>query len=209
MSSSSDPFRSDASVPLPPDVPDLSAARLRLLSRPVAASRRAAAAGEAPQRAPLVLAIDDSPAVRTIVEYSFARAGLRVVTFADGLEAIRALVEQRIAVPDLVLLDIGLPRLDGYEVAAVLRTNTAFASTPILMLSGRDGIVDRMRSRMVGADTFIPKPFRPKELVALVCGFLGVAPSEAPGLPSAITARISEHASDTSVPHHGGHQGGE
>lgn len=215
MSTSSDPFHpgdsvhSEALVPLPPGAPDLSAARLRLLSRPVVASRHGAAGeASASARAPLVLAIDDSPAVRTIVEFSFARAGLRVIAFADGLEAIRALVEQRIAVPDLVLLDIGLPRLDGYAVAAVLRTNGAFANTPILMLSGRDGIVDRMRSRMVGAKTFVPKPFRPKELVALVCGFLGVAPSESPGLPSAIAARISDYASDTLAPHQGGNQGG-
>lgn len=161
-------------LPLPAGAPDLSAARLR----PAETEGRHGATGPRRRRSPLILAIDDSPAIRTIVEYSFARAGVRVVTFPDGLEAIRALAERRIAVPDLVLLDIGLPRLDGYEVAAVLRTNEAFAETPIIMLSGRDGIVDRVRSRIVGATTFIAKPFRPKDLVTVACGYLGFAPSD-------------------------------
>lgn len=167
MSAQSELFDPEGALPLPPGAPDLSAAHLRPPDTP------------AQPRPPLVLAIDDSPAVRTIVEYILARAGLRVVTFPDGLEAIRALAEQRLAVPDLVLLDIGLPRLDGYEVAAVLRTNEAFARVPILMLSGRDGIVDRVRSRMVGAATFVAKPFRPQQLVALVCDHLGIAPADA------------------------------
>lgn len=129
------------------------------------------------------MVIDDSPAIRTILEHSFARVGLRVESFADGLAAIGALVARQVTVPDLVLLDIDLPRLDGYEVAAVLRTNAAFAQTPIVMLSGRDGLVDRVRSRMVGAAGFIAKPFRPGELVATVCEHLGIAPP-APSPPS-------------------------
>jgi len=201
MFTSSDTSTAGASLPLPDGAPDLAAAQLRLTDGP-ASGVAGGATEEAPAapHGPLILAIDDSPAVRTIVEYSFARAGLHVITCADGLEAIRALVEQRIAVPDLVLLDIGLPRMDGYEVAAVLRTNQAFATIPIIMLSGRDGIVDRMRSRLVGAATFVPKPFRPKELVALVCGYLGVTPGDSRGLPSAAHARHVERPISASVP---------
>lgn len=154
-------------------MPDLSAARLWVPDT----RSRAARAGEHKPRVPLILAIDDSPAIRTIVEYSFRRVGVRVMTFGDGLEAIRALAERRVSVPDLVLLDVGLPRLGGYEVAAVLRTNEALSTTPIVMLSGRDGIVDRMRSRMVGATTFIAKPFRPKHLVTVVCDLMGITPA--------------------------------
>lgn len=210
MSAHSDPFRpassqpgslpgsAPGSLPLPPDAPDLSAARLHHsgwradaagLSADGAASGIVSPEASGQKRAPLVMAIDDSPAVRTIVEYSFARAGLKVITFADGLAAIRALLAQRLAVPDLVLLDIGLPRLDGYQVAAVLRTNEAFADVPILMLSGRDGIVDRVRSRMVGADTFIAKPFRPKQLVAIICEYLGIPPGDTRGSLPATNVR--------------------
>lgn len=164
------------SHPLPPGAPDLSSHRL---SAPT--TRRGS--GRKLDRSPLVMVIDDSPAIRTILEHSFARVGIRVVSFADGLAAIGALVARQVSVPDLVLLDIDLPRLDGYEVAAVLRTNAAFAETPILMLSGRDGLVDRVRSRMVGAAGFIAKPFRPGELVATVCEQLGIAPP-APSQPT-------------------------
>jgi len=157
------------SHPLPPGAPDLSSHRLS-----VPTTRRGS--GRTQDRSPLIMVIDDSPAIRTILEHSFARVGMRVVSYADGLAAIAALVARQVTVPDLVLLDIDLPRLDGYEVAAVLRTNAAFADTPILMLSGRDGLVDRVRSRMVGAVGFIAKPFRPADLVATVCEHLGIAP---------------------------------
>lgn len=149
-----------------PAAPDLSRVRL------TAPARRGA--GGSRDRSPLVMVIDDSPAIRTIVEHTFARVGVQVVSFPDGLAAIGALVERRVPAPDLVLLDIDLPRLDGYEVAAILRTNAAFADVPILMLSGRDGLMDRVRSKMVGAGAFIAKPFRPAELVAIVGERLGI-----------------------------------
>jgi CheY-like chemotaxis protein len=129
----------------------------------------------------LVLAIDDSSTVRTIIEYSLARIGVRVAAFADGLSALRALMGGQVPVPDLVLLDISLPHFDGYKIAGILRTNEAFADTPIVMLSGRDGIVDRVRSKMIGARGFIRKPFRTVEFVAAMRGYLGLPPEDAPG----------------------------
>jgi twitching motility two-component system response regulator PilG len=169
LPSSSLPSSTDPSSPWPAGTPDLSSQRL---SAP--AARRGS--GSDRDRSPLIMVIDDSPAIRTIVEHSFARVGVRVASFADGLAAIRALAEREVSVPDLVLLDVDLPRLDGFEVAAVLRTNAAFAETPILMLSGRDGLVDRVRSKLVGASSFIAKPFRASDLVAIVCERLGIAP---------------------------------
>jgi twitching motility two-component system response regulator PilG len=166
----------------PPDAADSSDDTIEILpfasvtGQPVPVGRR-----------PILLAVDDSSTVRAVIEFSFARIGVPVVSFGDGLAAIRALLEGRIPVPDLVLLDIGLPRMDGYEVAGILRTNAAFANTPILMLSGRDGLFDRVRSKMVGARGFISKPFRVRELVAIVSDHLGlpvpegVAPSREPG----------------------------
>jgi DNA-binding response OmpR family regulator len=171
-------FSTDGTFPISGDAPDLSSHRLM-----APAPRRGVGQGQ--DRPPLVMVIDDSPAIRTIVEHTFARIGVRVAAFADGLDAIRALVERGVAVPDLVLLDIDLPRLDGYEVAAVLRTNAAFAETPILMLSGRDGLVDRVRSRIVGASEFIAKPFRTGDLVVTVCGYLGIAPPATTGTHAA------------------------
>jgi twitching motility two-component system response regulator PilG len=148
------------------DAPDLSSAHLT-----VPTHRHP---GEGKSRPPLLMLIDDSPAIRTIVEHTFARVGVQVASFPDGIAAIAALAEGRAVVPDLVLLDIDLPRLDGYQVAAVLRTNVAFAEVPIVMLSGRNGLIDRARSKMVGARTFVSKPFRPRELVAVVGEQLGI-----------------------------------
>jgi twitching motility two-component system response regulator PilG len=125
-----------------------------------------------------ILTIDDSSTVRAVIEYSFARAGFISATFPDGITALQALTEGRVPIPDLVLLDIGLPRLDGYEVATILRANPAFAFTPIVMLSAHDGFVDRMRSRMVGARGFIAKPFKTGELIAAICDYLGIAPPD-------------------------------
>jgi DNA-binding response OmpR family regulator len=128
----------------------------------------------------LVLAIDDSSTVRTIIEYSLARIGVRVASFADGLSALRALMGGQVPVPDLVLLDISLPGFDGYQVAGVLRSNDAFADTPIVMLSGRDGIVDRVRSKLIGARGFMRKPFRTGEFVAAMREYLGLPPEDSP-----------------------------
>jgi DNA-binding response OmpR family regulator len=122
----------------------------------------------------LILAVDDSPTVRTVIEYAFARLGIQVISFSDGLSAIRALLERRVPVPDIVLLDIGLPRMDGFEFAGILRSHPAFAELPIVMLSSRDGVIDRMRSKVVGARGHISKPFRVAELVATVCEYLGI-----------------------------------
>jgi twitching motility two-component system response regulator PilG len=124
------------------------------------------------QARPLVMAIDDSPIIRTIIEYTLARVGVRIVTFADGMSAMRALQEQQAPVPDLLLLDIGLPRMNGYEVANLLRS--VYRDLPIIMLSGHDGLLDKVRGRLAGAHDFIGKPFKPSELAALVCKRLGL-----------------------------------
>lgn len=126
---------------------------------------------------PLIMAIDDSHAVRLVIEASFRRANFQsVVTYPDGLSAIKALSMGEVTVPDLVLLDIGMPNMDGYEVARILRTNSDFAQTQIVMLTGRDSMLDHLRSKMVGARDFIPKPFRPADLVRRVFTLLDYMP---------------------------------
>jgi CheY-like chemotaxis protein len=128
-----------------------------------------------------VMLIDDSAAVRKIVEVSFRRVGVEVSAFPDGLAAIAALQKNEVAVPHLLLLDISLPKMDGYEVARILRTNPAFQDTIIVMLTGHAGVIDRLRSKMVGARDYIRKPFRVSEMVNTVCSYLGIPAPGSPG----------------------------
>ena len=124
---------------------------------------------------PLVMLIDDSAPVRKIIEVSLGRVGIATATFPDGLSAMQALARNDVGVPNLLLLDIGLPKMDGYEVAHILRSNRAFEHTIILMLTGRDGVTNRLRSRMVGAHGYITKPFKVSDVVRIVCEHLHVA----------------------------------
>ena len=123
---------------------------------------------------PLVMVIDDSPAVRRVVEISLQRVGISAISFADGLEAIAALQNADVAPPRVMLLDIGLPRMNGYELARLFHSNKAFQNTRIIMLSGHDGVVNRAFSRLNGASDFIAKPFRSAELVRRVRAALGL-----------------------------------
>jgi twitching motility two-component system response regulator PilG len=114
---------------------------------------------------PVVLVVDDSPTVRAIVVRILQHQQLQVVTAADGLSALAAVADTH---PDLILLDIMLPRMDGYEICHMLRQHREFHETPILMLSGKDGMFDRLRGRMAGATAYISKPFDPEELASMV-----------------------------------------
>jgi DNA-binding response OmpR family regulator len=121
-----------------------------------------------------IMLIDDSLAVRRIIEASFSRIGIPATTFPDGISAIQALAKREVAVPDLLLLDIGLPKMTGYEVAHILRGNPAFSDMIIVMLSGHDGMIDRAHSWIVGAKVFIRKPFRVSEVIKTVCTLLQI-----------------------------------
>jgi len=123
----------------------------------------------------LVMIIDDSLIVRKIIETSLKREGIQSVSFADGVEALLALNERRCPVPDLIILDIGLPKMDGYEVARHLKTKQQFGNTVIVMLSRRDGVIDRLKGRIAGARDYITKPFRTQEVMSVVHSYLGVS----------------------------------
>lgn len=122
----------------------------------------------------LVMIIDDSLTVRKIIETSLRREGFASVSYPDGIEALRALNERRHPIPDLVILDIGLPRMDGYEVARHLKTKQQFGNTTIVMLSKRDGVIDRLKGRLAGAKDYITKPFRTQEVMSVVHSHLNV-----------------------------------
>jgi twitching motility two-component system response regulator PilG len=118
-----------------------------------------------------VMIIDDSLVVRKIVETAMRRAGVSCASYKDGIEAIQALKEQQAqqdALPDLIFLDIGLPRLDGYDVLRLLKTSPRFDRTPIFILSAHDGVLDRVKSRLAGARGHINKPFKVQELLSVV-----------------------------------------
>jgi twitching motility two-component system response regulator PilG len=122
----------------------------------------------------LVMVIDDSLPVRKIIETSLRREGLACVSYPDGIEALRALAEGRQPVPDLVILDVGLPKMDGYEIARRLKTKPQFARSTIIMLSGRDGVIDRLKGRLSGAKDYITKPFKTQEVISVIQSHLGV-----------------------------------
>src|SRR6266700_3855294 len=122
----------------------------------------------------LVMIIDDSLTVRKIIETSLRREGFEFASYSDGIEALKALAEGRQAIPDLVILDVGLPKMDGYEIARRLKTKQYFSNTVIIMLSRRDGVIDRLKGRLAGAKDYITKPFRTQEVMSVVHSYLGV-----------------------------------
>jgi len=122
----------------------------------------------------LVMVIDDSTTVRKIIETCLRRQGFQVMGFPDGIEAIRWLMEPASRVPDLVLLDIGLPKMDGYEVARRLKIKPQFSNTVIVMLSRRDGVIDRLKGRLAGAKDYITKPFKTQDIISITESYLGM-----------------------------------
>jgi twitching motility two-component system response regulator PilG len=125
----------------------------------------------------LVMVIDDSTTVRKIVETCLGREGFEVKSFADGVEAMRWFTTPQARIPDLVILDIGLPRMDGYDVARHFKAKPQFSNTVIVMLSRRDGVIDRLKGRLAGAKDYLTKPFKTQDLVAIIEAHLGVPTS--------------------------------
>ena len=118
---------------------------------------------------PVVLVVDDSPTVRKIVQLTLQREHIWVVTAGDGLSALAAVADEQ---PDLILLDIMLPRMDGYNICQVIRKNMAYRDLPIIMLSGKDGLFDKMRGKLAGSTDYLTKPFDSAELVQTVKRYL-------------------------------------
>lgn len=112
---------------------------------------------------PLIVAVDDSPTIRKIIELCLQREGYEVVTFADGIQAMHWMTEQK-TVPHVILLALNLPKMDGFEVARRITRHQAFRQTGIILLSGRDGF----KGRLVGAHAQITKPFKTEELIETV-----------------------------------------
>lgn len=112
-----------------------------------------------------VLVIDDSQTIRRTAETLLMREGYTVITAADGFEALAKVAEHE---PDLIFIDIMMPRLDGYQACALIKSNARYRHTPIIMLSSKDGLFDRARGRIVGSDEYLTKPFTRDELIGAV-----------------------------------------
>ncbi|PNK60992.1 twitching motility response regulator PilG [Psychrobacter sp. FDAARGOS_221] len=112
-----------------------------------------------------VMVIDDSKTIRRTAEMLLQRVGCEVETAVDGFEALAKIADYK---PDIIFIDVMMPRLDGYQTCAIVKNNKAFADTPIIMLSSKDGLFDKARGRIVGADEYLTKPFSKDELYAAI-----------------------------------------
>lgn len=123
---------------------------------------RAADAASTMPKGRTILVVDDSATVRKLISAKLEKSGHKVICAEDGVEAL-ARIDERM--PDLVLLDITMPRMDGYEVCKNIRSNPAAQSIPVVMISGKDGFFDKVRGKMAGTTGYITKPFGPETLM--------------------------------------------
>ena len=112
-----------------------------------------------------VMVIDDSKTIRRTAETLLKKEGCEVVTATDGFEALAKIADEK---PDIIFVDIMMPRLDGYQTCALIKNNQAFKRTPVVMLSSKDGLFDRARGRIVGSDQYLTKPFTKEELLGAI-----------------------------------------
>ena len=112
-----------------------------------------------------VMVIDDSKTIRRTAETLLKKEGCDVVTAIDGFEALAKISDQQ---PNIIFVDIMMPRLDGYQTCALIKNNQIFKSTPVIMLSSKDGLFDRARGRMVGSSEYLTKPFTKDSLLTAV-----------------------------------------
>ena len=124
-------------------------------------------ASNTPSTAPSlkVMVVDDSKTIRRTAETLLSKAGYQVFTASDGFSALAEIVDHQ---PDIIFMDIMMPRLDGYQTCALVKNNEKFQNTPIIMLSSKDGLFDRARGRIVGSDQYLTKPFTKEELLGAI-----------------------------------------
>ncbi|MEM6985290.1 MAG: response regulator [Pseudomonadota bacterium] len=112
-----------------------------------------------------VMVIDDSKTIRRTAESILVDAGAKVVTASDGFEALARVAEHN---PDIIIVDIMMPRLDGYQVCALIKHNVNYRHIPVVVLSSKDSIFDKARGRLVGADSYLTKPFQREDLLVTI-----------------------------------------
>ena len=127
--------------------------------------KKGEAATEAEARKTVILSVDDSPTIRKLVSLTLTKAGYEVISAADGEEALAILAN---TLPDLVLSDINMPKMGGYKLCSEIKKDDRTSHIPVVMLSGRDGLFDKMRGSLNGCDDFISKPFESHVLLEKV-----------------------------------------
>ena len=123
------------------------------------------------------MVVDDSITVRKVTSRLLERAGMAVLTAKDGVDAMALLQEE---VPDLLLLDVEMPRMDGYELAAQVRHDERLAGIPIIMITSRTGEKHRERAAGLGVDRYLGKPYQESELLEAIEALSGRAPAAEP-----------------------------
>lgn len=112
-----------------------------------------------------ILVVEDSPTTRKVITLTLNMMGYKVLEASDGLQALSRLSEEK---PDLVLLDIILPKMNGYEILSIIKNKREFKRIPVIMLTGRDGFMNKMKGKIAGATAYITKPFQPEDLVKAI-----------------------------------------
>ena len=112
-----------------------------------------------------VLVIDDSKTIRRSAETLLSKEGCEVFTATDGFDALSKITDNR---PEVILVDIMMPRLDGYQTCALIKNNSEFKTTPVAMLSSKDGLFDKAKGRIVGSDHYPTKPFKKDDLLGTI-----------------------------------------
>jgi len=117
-----------------------------------------------------ILVIDDSKTIRRTAETLLAKEGCTVYTAVDGFDALSKIADHQ---PDIIFVDIMMPRLDGYQTCSLIKHNKMFKDTPVIMLSSKDGLFDRARGRLVGSEQYLTKPFTKDELLGAISSHVG------------------------------------
>ena len=112
-----------------------------------------------------VMVVDDSKTIRRTAETLLKKEGCEVFTATDGFEALAVIAENK---PEIIFIDIMMPRLDGYQTCALIKHNQEFRDVPVIMLSSKDGLFDRARGRIVGSEQYLTKPFTREELLEAI-----------------------------------------
>lgn len=112
-----------------------------------------------------VMVIDDSKTIRRTAETLLKKEGCEVITANDGFEALSKIADNN---PQIIFVDIMMPRLDGYQTCSLIKHNQKFKNTPVIMLSSKDGLFDRARGRIVGSEQYLTKPFTKEELLGAI-----------------------------------------
>lgn len=123
-----------------------------------------------------VIVIDDSNTIRRTAETLLTKAGCEVITATDGFDSLSKIADKS---PDVIFVDIMMPRLDGYQTCALIKNNSNYKHTPVIMLSSKDGLFDKAKGRIVGADDYLTKPFSKTELFGALEKFVSKSASEA------------------------------